>query len=408
MPKLRLLMVTHFFDSHRGGVEIVAGRLAREFARLGIEVAWAATDASAPPAIDDEAGLRAVPLAASNITERSTGLPYPLPAPSAFRRILREARESDVVLVHDGLYLTGIAAFLAARLSGKPVVVVQHIGAIPYKNPLLRSLMAIANRIITRPILARADQVVFISEATARYFADLSFRRKPELIFNGVDAAVFWSPTCPEDIAIARRHLGLPDTGEIALFVGRFVEKKGLAVMERLARKRSDIVFAFAGWGPLDPRSWNLANLRVFDKLSGAALAELYRACDVFLLPSTGEGFPLVIQEALACGLPVICGQETAGADASASSMLVPVAIDAGNPDRTAALFETALVSCLRERCAEDARLSRAEWAARRYSWPRAAASHAAILRRLQPPSEDPMPASPSARSPSLQNGSER
>ena len=36
--------------------------------------------------------------------------------------------------------------------------------------------------------------------------------------------------------------------------------------------------FAFAGWGVIDPAGWELANVRVFSDLAGAALADLYRA----------------------------------------------------------------------------------------------------------------------------------
>src|SRR6266516_1255456 len=35
-------------------------------------------------------------------------------------------------------------------------------------------------------------------------------------------------------------------------------------------------------------------------------LAMIYKASDVFILPSYGEGFPLSIQEAMATGLPII------------------------------------------------------------------------------------------------------
>jgi len=35
-------------------------------------------------------------------------------------------------------------------------------------------------------------------------------------------------------------------------------------------------------------------------------LAMMYKASDVFILPSYGEGFPLSIQEAMATGLPII------------------------------------------------------------------------------------------------------
>ncbi|MGJ0151748.1 glycosyltransferase family 4 protein [Streptomyces sp. CH8.1] len=40
--------------------------------------------------------------------------------------------------------------------------------------------------------------------------------------------------------------------------------------------------------------------------LSAEDLADAYRACDVFALPSTAEGFPLTVQEAMASGLPVV------------------------------------------------------------------------------------------------------
>jgi glycosyltransferase involved in cell wall biosynthesis len=35
-------------------------------------------------------------------------------------------------------------------------------------------------------------------------------------------------------------------------------------------------------------------------------MAEVYRACDMFALPSTCEGFPLTVQEAMSAGLPVL------------------------------------------------------------------------------------------------------
>ena len=402
---MKLLIVTPFFESHRGGIEIVAGRLARELARAGLDVAWAATDASPPPALDDEPRLRTIALVASNIAERSVGIPFPLPAPSSFARLWREVAAADAVHVHDGLYLTSLGAFAAARWHGKPAVVIQHIGAVPYNNPFLRWMMKIANRIIVRPVLARSDQVVFISESTARYFNEVKTRAKPDLIFNGVDTRVFYPPANLDEVAAARRQLGLPDKGPIVLFVGRFVEKKGLAVLERLARARPDLTFAFAGWGPLDPRAWSLPNVRVFDGLAGPTLATLYRAGDTLVLPSTGEGFPLVIQEALACGLQVLCGDETAGADQDASSVVTAVQIDAHDPDRTAARCERALAACLEQGFDGAARLARTRFASERYSWPRAAARHVEILLRLQSRQPGQPPARASERAPSLQNG---
>jgi glycosyltransferase involved in cell wall biosynthesis len=61
---------------------------------------------------------------------------------------------------------------------------------------------------------------------------------------------------------------------------------------------------------------------------------------------------------------------------------MTAVSIDPKDPDRTAALFERALASCLEE-ASDCGRSARAEFAAARYSWPRAAARYAELLMRL-------------------------
>jgi glycosyltransferase involved in cell wall biosynthesis len=45
-------------------------------------------------------------------------------------------------------------------------------------------------------------------------------------------------------------------------------------------------------------------------------LADHYRLADVFVMPSTGEGFGIVYVEAMACGTPVLAGDRDGSADA--------------------------------------------------------------------------------------------
>jgi glycosyltransferase involved in cell wall biosynthesis len=377
---MKLLTINTFFESHRGGVELVAGRLAKELAARSLQVTWIASSETPPP---EETAVRCIPIRALNITERRLGVPFPIPAPSAFQTIAREVRRSDVVLVHDGLYLTSVAAFLTAAWFRKPLVIIQHIGAIPYRNPLLRGLMRIANRVVARPILARADQVVFISRATADFFSDVQFRRAPHLIFNGVDTDVF-KPVDPGEIGVIRRELGLPIIGPIVLFVGRFVERKGLEILRTATGLRPDATWVFAGWGLLDPADWGRPNVVVRQNLSGESLARLYAAADVLVLPSHGEGFPLVIQEALASGLKVICAHECLAADPDASAYLIGV--DAGPGDDAAKAkglcerLDAALVT------GSEDRAERRAFAIRRYSWSSAAEDYAGIIRALAKP----------------------
>lgn len=376
----RLLMVSHYFEARGGGIERVAAALARELAAAGFEVVWLATGAETDP--DGGAFLRRG-LAASAAAEALLGIPYPILRPSGWRAIARETERCDVVLAHDSLYFTSLAARRAARAHGKPFVVVQHVGFVPYRNALLRTLMRWANRLIAAPVLRDADQVVFISQLAARYFAAIAWRRAPVVIFNGVDTAIFFPAADARAASQARAALGLPRDTPVALFVGRFVQKKGMAVLEQLARARPDLTFAFAGQGPLDPTLWGLGNVRVHRSLAGQSLAQLYRGSDLLLLPSVGEGFPLVVQEALACGLPVVCGADTADADPRAAPYLEGVGVDLAHPEATAQLFSAAVDRLLGHRQTDFERHKRFEFASTSYAWQASAAAYAQLLRRM-------------------------
>jgi glycosyltransferase involved in cell wall biosynthesis len=360
-------MVTHYFASHGGGIELVAERLFCGLARRNCEVVWAAADVSAAPA--EDAGGKALPLRAWNGLEGITGLPFPIPSLGALKELSLRVGATDIVLLHDCLYLSNIAAFLRARALGVPVMIVQHIGMVPYRNFLLRGMMGLANALVTRPMLASAQQVIFISHNTARYFASVPFSRPPALVFNGVDAKVYSPLGEGEDRETIRERLGLPRQGIVPLFVGRFVEKKGISTMKRMVEMRPDWTWAFAGWGPLDPRSWNAANVCVFSSLRGASMVPLYRACDLLVLPSTGEGLPLVIQEALACGLAVVCGAETLGADEALKPYVQAAPVCTGNDDRTAREFLRVIDHFLDSGAKKTQAQERHTFAESRYSW---------------------------------------
>src|SRR5690242_9014937 len=113
--RLRLLCVSHYFESHRGGIEMVAGRLARSLVKAGTAVTWAASDASTPPH-----DLPALPLGSSNVIERRSGLPFPLHGPISLAGLVGAILRSDAVLVHDGMYPICIAAIVTARICRRP------------------------------------------------------------------------------------------------------------------------------------------------------------------------------------------------------------------------------------------------------------------------------------------------
>lgn len=336
---LRILTVSAFYEGHGGGIEIVAGATARALARLGHECRWAAAGFDAAP---NDPLLQPVPLPMSDPLERWTGLPMPVPGRSACRSLEREVTAADVVIIHDALYVSSVAAARYAKNHGKPWVMIQHIGAIPYTNPLLRMAMATANAMVAKPLLAKASQAVFISDAVRQYFAGGDKTGASALLLNGVEHGLFRNPTAPERARL-RKRFNMSGENRHLLFVGRFVEKKGLMTIRALATERPEWNFWLVGTGAIDPANWGLANVHPLGRKSREELADLYRAADALLLPSVGEGFPLVVQEAMASGLPVFCGLDSAAADPGARQLVHSVEVEPSNPAKTAGRFAAAI-----------------------------------------------------------------
>lgn len=308
---MKILLVTHYYPGHRGGIEIVAGKLAEYLGqKKDVEIRWFASDANTPP--QNNPNLFCSPVRCFNFIENKFGLPCPLWSPAGFVRLWRAVKTADLIHLHDYLYFGNLAAFAFAKVCHKPVAITQHIGFISYQNPFLRCFLAFLNKSFGRWILKSADQVIFISEVVQKYFSQNSrFRRPPVMIANGVDTAIFF-PIPLSQRAGLKKRLGLRDDQPVLLFVGRFIEKKGLKLLRTLASRLDSIQWLFAGWGPMDPARWGLKNIHVYRDYKGPQIAQLYQVSDLLVLPSYGEGFPLVVQEAMACGTPVLVTEDIA------------------------------------------------------------------------------------------------
>ena len=376
---MRITLVTHYFPAHRGGVERMAGQLAERLAAQGVaRIDWHASDCDAPPA--PAPGVTVVAAASCNLLERAVGVPYPLWSPGALLRLARAVRSANVVHLHDCLYLPVLAAFAAARFGRRrPVVVTQHIGHVPYRNPVLRLVHAAANRLCGAWVLGGADQVVFESETVRAYFAErVRFRSPPLLIENGVDTGTF-RPCSAAERRERRAQLGVPPGKPLLLFLGRFVEKKGLGVLRELSAQIPHAHWLFAGWGPIDPAAWGRANVSVRLRPGHEDLTALYQAADLLVLPSVGEGFPLSVQEAMACGTPALIGAETAAGCPAAHEVLLREASGVGSTG----LWRARIVALIASPATlEGMRARVAAFAREQWSWERATARYAEVLQR--------------------------
>ena len=383
MRETTVLIGTHYFSRHGGGIELVAGKLASAYAAdWNMNVIWVSSDCDAPPATSST--LRALSISSWNGIERLIGLPYPIWSPLSFLRLWTAVGQANVVHIHDFLYFGNQLLSLMAAMRGKPVLVTQHIGFVPYTSKVLRWILSTINHTLGRLVLGRSSQVVFVSESVRQYFSRFTrFRRQAKVIPNGLDTKLFHEPTMPDRVA-KRAMLSMPAGRSLLLFVGRFVEKKGLVILEQLAREFPESYWVLAGQGPIDPESWALQNVRVFPKLSQVALVDLYQSADLLVLPSKGEGFPLVVQEAMACGTPAIVGLDTATALAGLSGLIFSADSES---EMAVPSWKEALRNILRKPSELAAmRTLVAAYASREWSWQKCAAAYAVEIDRIQVP----------------------
>lgn len=318
---MKILTISNYYPEHPGGVEFVALNLVREW-RQRHSVRWMACDVSTHPHRSEKDDI---PLPALNFTEEKLGFPYPLPWPKGLSQILEQVQWSEVVHLHDCLYAANVLAFLAALYYRKPTVITQHVGPVPYAQKIKIILQSIAYNTIGRYLIGYADHVVFISQQVKDWFdARFKYKGQTHLIPNGINRSLFY-PAQEDEKKRIRNKLGIASGQFVLLFVGRFTEKKGLHVLRDLATARPNLLWVLVGQGELDPSSWLLQNVRVVLMQSQASLRSFYVSADVFVLPSVGEGFPLSVQEAMACGLPVCVSRATA--DILPDAPLIPLEI---------------------------------------------------------------------------------
>ena len=150
-------------------------------------------------------------------------------------------------------------------------------------------------RLFFKYALKYCDRIICIS----RYLKEQlpkEYQDKSEVIYNGVDFRRFYDAGIDEDYG---------------LFVGSFVPQKGLYTLIE-AIKDIDFNFKFIGDGPLfrEVKEYierkGIKNIELLGKKDQREVAQYLRRCSFLVLPSTSEGFGMIILEAMASGKCVV------------------------------------------------------------------------------------------------------
>jgi glycosyltransferase involved in cell wall biosynthesis len=254
------------------------------------------------------------------------------------------------------------AVALLAAVARKPMLLTQHVAMVEHSSKFVMGVQRLVYATIGKWIFSKARSI-FVYNENVRAF--LHGRRVPaeriRFLANGVDTRLFRTPT-PDEQRSARTRFGLPPDRPLVLFVGRLVEKKGFQILLQAKDPAFDLVFAGSGTVPAAGR---VPGVHWLGPLGQAELAELYHACDVFAFPAVGEIFTLVMQEAMACGLPVVTTDDPAytGSIVADSCVVCPRDADSFRNALKALLLDAGRRALLSERSRQVA-VRRFDWRA--------------------------------------------
>jgi glycosyltransferase involved in cell wall biosynthesis len=286
-----------------------------------------------------EAGRMAAGFGEIGVTVETVDMRSVASLPATILRLTRRLNALRPDIVQTWLYRTDLLGGIAARLAGVPAVVwsIRHGNLAPETN----RWHTLATAKVCALLSWRIPDVVLANSVHARdIHIRIGYRPRPfEVIPNGFDLTQFRPSTDARQRV--RATFGLADDAFVFGMLGRYVHQKGFAVFieaaGKLARIRSRVRFILAG---RDVVAENSELREMIDRcgLAGKVLllgersdvAELLNAFDALVFPSIeGEGFPNVLGEAMATGLPCITSDVSECAEIVGNSGLVVPARDA-------------------------------------------------------------------------------
>ena len=228
--------------------------------------------------------------------------------PATLPALLKELdrRKADVVHLHG--YGASTFGRLAAAIRRIPTVVHEHANLTD--TPWFQ-------KVADRVLAPATDIAIAVSQSTAEFTikARLIPAERTHVVYLGVPLEEFSRQRSAEEIASARRALGIADSTFAIGTVTRLMPSKGNEYLVEAARQVVDAVpsarIFIVGEGELQQQlEARAADLKLGDRLVFTGfrrdVAEALSALDLVVFPSLWEGTPLTVLETLAMGKPIV------------------------------------------------------------------------------------------------------
>jgi glycosyltransferase involved in cell wall biosynthesis len=261
-------------------------------------------------------GVVAGRIRSQNVSVRSLGMREGVPSLVAFAQLIREARRVRPDLVQGWMHHGNLAATCASWAAPhRPPVVwnIRHsLVALAHQKPLTRAVLRLGAG-LSRTTAA----VVYNAKVSAHQYETFGFDPgRTVVIPNGFDCEHF-RPR-PEARSLLSQKFGIDERVQTIGMVARYHPMKDVDNLVEAARRvrasglDAHLLVVGRGFDQAPPEVETTARAALPpDRLTLAGeshdVARWLSGLDVFVLPSAwGEGFPNILGEATACGVPCV------------------------------------------------------------------------------------------------------
>jgi len=249
-------------------------------------------------------------------------------------RAILNREKADVAHFHNTLPLISPAAYYACREAGVPVVQTLHNYRLFCPAPTFFRNGQVCEECVQHSLWRGVRYGCYHGSrlATATVALMLAVHRVLGTWTRRVDCYIaltefarqkFVEAGLPAEQIVVKPNFVYPDPGkrneggDYALFAGRLAPEKGLGtLLDAWQRLRNNVPLEILGDGPLGIKlqehaaSHGPSNVRFRGRLTGERTLEAMKGARVLVFPSQWyEGFPMVIAEAYASGVPVIASR---------------------------------------------------------------------------------------------------
>jgi len=327
------MKILHIFDDYgtpgeralagEGSVPTVVYYLAKHAAEKGHDVTILERDFGALPKEEEIDGIRYSRIKADKLP----AAPYKLiKSPFGLTKLLKDGfdvavkisrflKENEFNVVHVHFPFASTILINMNRGLRERIIYTAHIGE-EKKRFALDSSAPLALRFFSPDLylMKRVRKSVVLNEPLKEKLIERGIEEgKLEVIPNGVNVDDF--NLSKEEVERVKEKYELNET--TVMFSGTVTPRKGVEYLVKAAEilKENNVLFLIVGNTNLDREYANKVmeyakqrNLKI--RFTGFVpyrdLKALYSACDIFVLPSFGEGDPIALKEALASGKPLI------------------------------------------------------------------------------------------------------